>query len=210
VRHAEGRPDEPSETFDVTAPPKFKAESSVPSMRMTAGASLLTALRDLQQVRSRSVQPARDVLDAVIVRAQQEGADISADGVRRILEELDRMDEWFVQEVSQRIPVISRILADLQQAGTTDFVTSSQLAPLVEQVAALHDASEAVQARTITMFLQGLRAFLMVAAYRKNTTLAQRLAAVDSRIQALMPMAEQWVSIGRVERAAIAEILPTD
>jgi hypothetical protein len=120
------------------------------------------------------------------------------------------MDEWFVQEVSQRIPVISRILADLQQAGTTDFVTSSQLAPLVEQVAALHDASEAVQARTITMFLQGLRAFLMVAAYRKNTTLAQRLAAVDSRIQALMPMAEQWVSIGRVERAAIAEILPAD
>jgi hypothetical protein len=38
--------------------------------------------------------------------------------------------------------------------------------------------------------------------------LAQRLAAVESRLQALVPMAEQWVSIGRVERAAIAEILP--
>ena len=206
VRHAEGGPDEPSETFEVTAS-AFKAESSVASMPMTSGASLLTALRDLQQVRSRSVQPARDVLDAVILRAEQEGADISMDGIRRILDELDRMDERYVHEVAQRIPVIRGILADLQ-AGATDFVTSSQLAPLIEQVEALHDASETVQAGTITMFLQGLRAFLLVAAYRKNTTLAHRLAAVDSRIQALAPMAEQWVSIGRVERAAIAEILP--
>ena len=206
VRHAEGGPDEPSETFEVPAS-VFKAESSVASMPMTSGASLLTALRDLQQVRSRSVQPARDVLDAVILRAEQEGADISMDGIRRILDELDRMDERYVHEVAQRIPVIRGILADLQ-AGATDFVTSSQLAPLIEQVEALHDASETVQAGTITMFLQGLRAFLLVAAYRKNTTLAHRLAAVDSRIQALAPMAEQWVSIGRVERAAIAEILP--
>jgi len=206
VRHAEGGPDEPSETFEVTAS-AFKAESSVASMPMTSGASLLTALRDLQQVRSRSMQPARDVLDAVILRAEQEGADISMDGIRRILDELDRMDERYVHEVAQRIPVIRGILADLQ-AGATDFVTSSQLAPLIEQVEALHDASETVQAGTITMFLQGLRAFLLVAAYRKNTTLVHRLAAVDSRIQALTPMAEQWVSIGRVERAAIAEILP--
>ena len=43
---------------------------------------------------------------------------------------------------------------------------------------------------------------------RSGTTLVQRLAAVESRIQSLVPMAEQWVSIGRVERAAIAEILP--
>jgi hypothetical protein len=206
VRHAEGGPDEPSETFEVTAS-AYKAESSVASMPMTSGASLLTALRDLQQVRSRSVQPARDVLDAVILRAEQEGADISMDGIRRILDELDRMDERYVHEVAQRIPVIRGILADLQ-AGAMDFVTSSQLAPLIEQVEALHDASETVQAGTITMFLQGLRAFLLVAAYRTNTTLAHRLAAVDSRIQALAPMAEQWVSIGRVERAAIAEILP--
>jgi len=207
VRVAEGRPDEPSEIFEAEAP-AFKAEPPVASMRLTSGTSLLTALRDLQHVRSRSEQPARDVLDAVIFRAEQEGADISVDGIRRILDELDRMDERFVEEVSRRIPVVSRILAELQAAGTTDVVTSSQLAPIIEHVEALHDASEAVQAGMITMFLQGLRAFLMVAVYRKNTTLAQRLKAVDSRIQALVPMAEQWVSIGRVERAAIAEILP--
>jgi hypothetical protein len=208
VRHAEGGPEEPAESFEAMAAPSFKPESPVTSMRTASGASLLTALRDLQQVRSRSVEPARDVLDAVILKAEQEGADITVDGIRRILDELDRMDERFVEEVGRRVPAMRRMLLDLKTAGTTDFVTSSQLSPLIEQVEALHDASEAVQARTITMFLQGLRAFLMVAAYRKNTTLAQRLAAVDSRIQAMTPMAEQWVSVGRVERAAIAEILP--
>ena len=208
VRVAEGRPDEPSETFEAMEVPSFRAEPPVSSIPLRAGASLLTALRDLQHVRSRSEQPARDVLDAVIFRAEQVGADISVDGIRRILDELDRMDERFVEEVSRRIPVLSRILAELQAAGTTDVVTSSQLAPIIEHVEALHQASEAVQAGTLTMFLQGLRAFLMVAASRKNTALAQRLKAVDSRIQALVPMAEQWVSIGRVERAAISEILP--
>jgi hypothetical protein len=210
VRQAEGIPpaEERSESFEVPTPPAPKAEPPVTSMRMTSGTSLLTALRDLQHVRSRSVQPARDVLDAVVFRAEQKGADVTIDGIRRILDELDRMDEQFVDEVARRIPVVSRQLADLRKQGTTDFVTVAQLAPVIDQVEALHHASEAVQAGMITMFLQGLRAFLMVAAYRKTTSLAQRLAAVESRIQALLPMAEQWVSIGRVERAAIADILP--
>ena len=118
------------------------------------------------------------------------------------------MDERFLDDIRRRIPVISRTLSDLQREGTTDFVTASELAPVIEQVEALHDASAAVQAGMITMFLQGLRAFLMVAAYRKNSSSARRLGAVESRIQALVPMAEQWVSIGRVERSVIAEILP--
>ena len=210
VRHAEGAPptEQRPEPFASPTIPAAKADPPRASMRMASGSSLLTALRELQHVRSRSVAPARDVLDAVILRAEQEGAEVTVDGIRRILDELDRMDERFVDEVSRRIPAMSRILASLLKEGATDFVTSAQLAPLIEQVEALHDASEAVQAGMITMFLQGLRAFLTVAAYRKTTTLAQRLAAVESRIQSLVPMAEQWVSIGRVERAAIAEILP--
>jgi hypothetical protein len=209
VRQAEGRPaEEASGPFEPMELPVSKAEPSVVSLGMSSGASLLSALRDLQHIRSRSVQPARDVLDAVILRAEQEGTDISVDGIRRILDELDQMDERFVEEMRRRIPMMRRILSELQREGTTNFVTSSELAPVIEQVEALYEASETVQAGMITMFLQGLRAFLSVAAYRKNTTLAQRLSAVETRIQALVPMAEQWVSIGRVERSAIAEILP--
>jgi hypothetical protein len=208
VRHAEGRPEEERAEPVAVPEPSVKVASRVSSMGLTSGASLLSALRELQHVRSRSMQPARDVLDAVILRAEQEGGSINVEAVRRILDELDQMDERFLEEIRRRIPVMSRTLAELQRQGTADFVTPKELAPVIEQVDALHDASEAVEAGMITMFLQGLRAFLMVAAYRKNTALARRLAAVESRIQALVPMAEQWVSIGRVERSAIAEILP--
>lgn len=221
VRHAEGSQatGESSESFagcqtanhagktDVIPEP-LVAAAPVTSVRATSGPSLLNALRDLQEVRSRSVQPARDVLEAVILRAEQEPERLTVDGIRRILEDLDRMDERFVDEVSRRVPAMTHTLADLRKDGATDFVTAAQLDPIIQHVEALHDASASVQAGMITMFLQGLRSFLMVSAYRKAATLPQRLATVEARIQALVPMAEQWVNVGRVERSAIAEILP--
>jgi len=175
------------------------ASSSVP---------LIHALRDLQQARARSMQPARDVLEAVIQRAEQEPDDLDVAGVGRILAELDRLDEEFLQEVRRRVPIISRTLANIRASGATDFVTASQLDPILEQVEALYDLASHVQATMITMFLQGLRSFLMVAAYRKTSTLAQRLGTVETRIHALIPMAEHWGNIGRVERSAISDILP--
>ena len=191
-----------------SAPAAIPSEAAPLLPLATSGASLLNALRDLQQVRARSVQPPRDVLDAVIHHAEQEPESLTIEGLRRILDDLDRKDERFIEEVRRRVPVMSQMLADLRKAGTTDFVTASQLAPVVQQVEALHDVAGSVQAGMITMFLQGLRSFLKVAAYRKAATLSRRLAAVETRIQALVPMAEQWVGIGRVERAMIAEILP--
>jgi HD domain-containing protein len=221
VRHAEGGPEPEKEAESVAgeAVPDHRAETEpgaatplapilVAPLTATAGVSLLNALRELQHVRSRSVQPARDVLEAVILRAEQESGTLTVAGIRRILDELDRMDERFLEEVNQRVPAVSLMLTELQRDGTMDFVTASQLDPVVQQVEALHDIAGSVQAGMITMFLQGLRSFLMVAAYRKAATLPQRLATVETRMQALIPMAEQWVSIGRVERGAIAEILP--
>ncbi len=177
-------------------------------LTVTSSVPLIHALRDLQQARARSMQPARDVLDAVIQRAEREADHLDVAGVGRILTELDRFDEEFLQEVRRRVPIISSTLAGLRAQGATDFVTASQLDPILEQVDALYDLASHVQATMITMFLQGLRSFLTVAAYRKTSTLAQRLGTVETRIHALIPMAEQWVNIGRVERSAISEILP--
>jgi hypothetical protein len=173
-----------------------------------SGLSLLTALRELQQARARSVQPTRDVLEAVILKAEQEGGAVEASVIERILKELNRLDEQFLEEIRCRVPVIIQALQNLRSQGGPDFVTASQLDPIIREVDALHDLADRVQASMMTMFLQGLRSFLLVAAYRKAATLAQRLETVEARMQALIPMAEQWVSIGRIERAAISEILP--
>lgn len=176
-------------------------------LNVSSGGSLIQALRDLQQARARSMQPARDVLEAVIQRAEREAEHLNVAAVGRILTELDRLDEEFLEEVRHRVPIISSILANLRASGATDFVTASQLDPVLEQVEALQDLAGHVQATMITMFLQGLRSFLMVAAYRKTSALAQRLETVETRIHALIPMAEQWSNIGRVERSAISAIL---
>ena len=188
--------------------PAIVPEQPAALLALTSSVPLIHALRDLQQARARSIQPARDVLEAVIQRAERESDHLDVAGVGRILTELDRLDEEFLLEVRRRVPIISSTLAGLRAQGATDFVTASQLDPILEQVEALFDMASHVQATMITMFLQGLRAFLMVAAYRKTSTLAQRLEAVETRIHALIPMAEQWVNIGRVERSAISDILP--
>ncbi len=53
---------------------------------------LLKALRALQQARARSVQPTRDVLEAVILRAGHEAGEIGVSVIEHILNELDRLD----------------------------------------------------------------------------------------------------------------------
>jgi HD domain-containing protein len=197
----------------VEALPPIASEPLVDSqvaspLTVSASSTLIHALRDLQQARARSMQPTRDVLEAVIQRAEREGDHLDIAGVGRILTDLDRLDEEFLQEVRRRVPIISSTLATLRTHRSPDFLTASQLDPILEQVEALYDLASNVQATMITMFLQGLRSFLMVAAFRKTSTLAQRLETVETRIDALIPMAEQWGNIGRIERSAIHDILP--
>ena len=181
----------------------------VPS-REFSSLPLLSALRELQKARSRSMQPARDMLEAVIHRAEQVGeteqpVDVST--IERILRDLDRQDNEFLQAVHSRVPQMTEALASLR-AQAASFVTASQLDPILGHVEFLHDQAKLVQAMTIMMFLQGLKSFLTVTAYRKVTSLPIRLEALELRLKTLVPMAEQWVNLGRLERATIEEILP--
>jgi hypothetical protein len=214
--------DEPTVADDVSVETTPESSTAIPIVEIEQPAEpqppppiivnrrvpLIQALRDLQEARARSLQPTRDVLEAVIQRAQKDADHLDVARVGRILGELNALDDAFVQEVRRRVPIIGATLAQIRTRGAKNFVTASQLDPIFEQVEALYDLADRVQATTITMFLQGLRAFLMVSAYRKTSTLAQRLGAVESRIHALIPMAEQWSNIGRLERSAISEILP--
>ena len=128
--------------------------------------------------------------------------------IERILRELDRMDDQFLREVHERVPAITGALMRLREQETADFVTSSQLDPILADVESLHDCARTVHATTIMMFLQGMKAFLTATAYRKIETLPQRLQALEDRLMALIPMAQQWVTLGRLERASIEDILP--
>jgi len=205
-------PAPPSESECAERGESTPAASPAPTPeRVATSMPLLSALRELQQVRARSVQPARDVLEAVIQRAEQEGEGeqrVDVGTIERILRELDRLDEEFLRDVHERVPAMTAVLARLREEGAPDFVTASQLDPILAHVEALQERAKSIHAATITMFLQGLKSFLTVTAYKKVATLPQRLEAVEERLNALVPMAEQWVTMGRLERTAIEEILP--
>jgi hypothetical protein len=191
---------------------------------------LLKALRALQQARARSVQPTRDVLEAVILRAGHEAGEIGVPVIERILNELHKLDEQFLEDVNRRVTVILQALHNVRSQELTDSVTASQLDPIVCEVNALYELANRVHASMMTMFLDGLRSFLSDLANRvhasmmtmflhglrsfqpasasnKASTLPQWFELVEVRVQTLIPMAEQWVNIGRTERADISEIL---
>jgi HD domain len=188
---------------------------------------LLKALRALQLARARSVQPARDVLEAVILRAGHEAGEIGVSAIEHILDELQRHDEQFLEDVNRRVTVIIQALHDLRSQETADPLTASQLDPIISEVEALYELANGVQASIMTMFLDGLRSFLLdlasrakasrflpglrsflhVNAYTKASKLRPWLEMLETRVQTLIPMAEQWVNIGRTERADISRIL---
>jgi hypothetical protein len=173
------------------------------------------------------VQTTRDVLGAVILRAGHEAGEIGVSVIDRTINELHGLDEQFLEEVNRRVPVIIQALHNLRTQETTDRVTTSQLDPIVYQVDALRELANRVKASVMTMFLDGLRSFLLdlanraqasmflprlrsfllVNAYKKPSMLRQWLEMVEARVRTLIPMAEQWVNIGRTERADISEIL---
>ena len=188
---------------------------------------LLKALRALQQARVRSVHPTRDVLEAVILRAGHEAGEIDVYVIERILKDLQRLDEQFLEDVNQRVPVIIQALHNVRSQQTTGSVTASQFDPILREVDVLYELANRVQASIMTISLDGLRSFirnlenpvqasrllprlrsfLLMNANKKLPTLPQWLEMVEARVQTLIPMAEQWANIGRTERADISEIL---
>ncbi len=181
------------------------------SHRPTGSAPILDVLRDWRDARPRPIGLTRDVLDTVIRMAEQEMEDASktvdAGAIERILRKLEGMDEQFLAEVQKRVPLIIRAVSALRARCAGTAISCESLEPIVAEVECLYEAARKVNASAIMLFLQGLGTFLTVAAHRKVTLALQRLEAVEARLHALIPMAQQWVDVGRIERASIGEIL---
>lgn len=172
---------------------------------------ILDALRRLHEARSRSMQPMRDILEEVLRKAEQmerEANPIDAATIGRILSDLDKLDDRFLAHVMERVPVLVSQLAQLEEMPPGASLPGEVLASILHHIDELHESAELVHAGAITLFLQGLRTFLTVSAQGKSVDVAHRLQTVQNRLTALVPLAKQWVDIGRLERTAIIDILP--
>ncbi|HNL87831.1 MAG TPA: HD domain-containing phosphohydrolase [Nitrospira sp.] len=188
------------------------AETEPVATRQPAAPSILDALRQLHLARGRSREPVRDVLEAVIDRAEAEAAGgakpVDARAIGRMLEELDTLDERFLEHMQARVPKVIDTLRRITRAGEERPLRPQALEPIFEDIDDLSGSAEQVCAANINLFLQGLRTFLRVTAQHKPAAIRERLAAVEERLATLIPLAQQWVDVGRVERAAIFDILP--
>ncbi len=173
--------------------------------------SILEALRQLHVARGRSLEPVRDVLETIIQRAERKvagGAMVDARAIGRLLQELDELDERFLGHMQVRVPSVVATLGRIARASEERVLPPQALEPIFEEIDVLFEASEKVSAANISVFLQGLRTFLRVTAQHKPAVIRERLAALEERLATLVPLAQQWVDVGRVERAAIFDILP--
>lgn len=198
-------PQGPSETTPAMAPPAYGAPRPMPA------SSMLDALRQLHVARGRSMEPVRDVLETVIQRAEREvdeGTTVDARAIARLLKELDELDERFLGLMQARVPQVIATLGRIARASEDRVLPPQSLEPIFEEIDVLFEASEKVSAANISVFLQGLRTFLRVTAQQKPAAIRERLTALEERLATLIPLAQQWVDVGRVERAAIFDILP--
>lgn len=173
---------------------------------------ILDALRQLHVARGRSLQPVRDELERVIRRSEREteqsGEAVDARTVGRILKDLDDLDEQFLVQMQAHVPALITVLGDIGRTSAGRTFSSQTLESIFEAIDRLHDAADRVSASNITLFLQGLRTFLRVTAQHKPAAVRERLTVVEERLVGLVRLAQQWVEVGRMERAAIVDILP--
>jgi len=204
----------PSAAPSAPAAPKSRqpSEPGIAPPSPAPSGTILGALRELQQARARSLEPTRNVVEAVIQKAQGDPAHCSSpiegSTVLRILQELDKLDEQFLAEVQRQVPLITEAVSTLKSGNGSALVSNESLEPILREVQGLHEAARAVNATAIMLLLHGLHTFLTVVAHRRVSLVLQRLEAVESRLGAVIPMAQQWVEVGRIERAAIGKNLP--
>ena len=133
---------------------------------------------------------------------------VDARAIGRLLQELDELDERFLAHMQAHIPAVIATLKHVALTSEDRVFPPQALEPIFVEIEALSDAADRVAAANISLFLHGLRTFLRVTAQHKPMVIRERLAAVEERLATLIPLAQQWVDVGRVERAAIFDILP--
>ena len=171
----------------------------------------LDALKRVQEELAQAGRASRNLLEVVIEQARDKGTKVpdlfDKGNVTRALRELEGLDEQFLAEVQKRMPDITQTIVKLKtvQAGKSDL--KKTLKPAIESVHALSETARRARATSIMQFLQGLSTFLTVVADCGAALVMGRLDAVEFRLGAVVPMVQQWVEIGRIEREAIGTVL---
>jgi chemotaxis protein histidine kinase CheA len=175
--------------------------------------ALWEALRGLERNRSDSTQPTRHLAEAIFKRATDEqndgqnGSHVEVSTIVQILHDLETRDEQFIQDLHQRLPTIEGLLSELMAHQSDTLDSNPAIAQVLQEIRLLHDAARALDAKTIMGFFHGLQTFLGILSRKGVLVLPQRIDAVLSRLRSILPLAEQWVEVGKQDRTSIQKLV---
>jgi hypothetical protein len=134
---------------------------------------------------------------------------MTVEDVRRWLKERETEDAALLRAVQEHFPLVAARVAKLKQAGGASSSVNESWGPTLDKVSKLTIAAQRVSAIPIQTFLSGLQSFLLIVSQKRLMVAGKKVEAVEARIQAMATMAHQWVDAGKVERAAIGNLLLT-
>lgn len=204
---------------DHTAPPaavpvqEIGQQEPASSERKDAPAvTLMEALLNLQQHRAQSPAPTRNTVEVVVrkVQSDSEQGTSTIDGptIMGILRELELQDTRFLEEVQEWLPRVRQALSVLGPGNFAAGAPNGDLESIFREVHRLQEVAHTMDATAVTAFFHGLHSFLVIASQGRVEILPQRFKAVESRLMGVIPQVQDWIEIGRVERATIEQVLP--
>lgn len=188
------------------------AASSTPVPSSSPSSSVMDRLAEFQRHHLGTSDLMRHTADAIVRRAKQDYGErgwrlIDAAIMSQIVQELDRSDEQFVNEVRKRLPTIAGIYADFTSPHADMLLSNGRMEKLLQEVQALHESARTFEAKPIMQFFHGLHSFLTIVSQKTIDISPPRLEAVEARLKRVIPLAEQWVEIGKKERAAVQQLV---
>ena len=186
-------------------------DESKPAATATDLVGILNALRDMQEVRSRTYRCTRNLAYVVMRRLEQEGKQgtehIERGIIQEILTEMNKGDEELLRMMHDALPGIGSLCGRLKQVKTPGMLQASDLTPVMQEVERLHGFAKHVNATALVTFLTGLQSFLTLVSQKQLVLASEKLAAVERRIKRVVEMVQEWVDIGREEREVIDRLV---
>lgn len=195
----------------ASSPPISQA-SIVSESAPSPAINVMDQLLDLQRASVGSSEQTRHTLETIIRKAKQDYGErgwrlVDASIIVQFVQDLDRSDEEFINDVRRRLPTIGSIFADLRSPHVETLLSNGRMEKLLQEVQVLHDSARTCEVKPIMQFFHGLQTFLMIRSHKVVEIAADRLEAVEARLKRIVAVIEQWIDVGKKERTAIRHLV---
>ena len=172
----------------------------------------LEALQELQQKQSFSIASGRNIIRSLIEyleeQVQADVERIDATIVQGYLARVTEAEESFLKSIDEQLPVIFEKMSVLTMEEGEGSSKMPALEASLQAVARLRTEAQEVNAGLAIVFFTGLYSLLDVVVQRRVLLAATRVESVKARLHMMGGAIRQWVEHGRVQRAAIDQLLP--